>query len=412
MSERKNFKIRKSNKDFIFLKESKYVEKWIMTYSEPQQNSRMSILARYCKFLLKNEDASEQEIINRANQIILEHYEDTQKQPLEQTNIAKNQLKAFYDYLVNDGRTSPNSARQYIFSKLASYFKRNNIPLVLQKGDTPKESEKEKKDLSWRTEEGKFINMDNQKEILKKIRDSLKNTRDKAILLCKISSGMDDCDLFDVNIGQYRNGKIEDFNLCYIKGNRQKSEEFYLTAFSSEALAMIDLYLGERSKKENRELSDKDRIFVSLKINKKTGKYGKIRRNAFAENLREICQTLGYKNITPKQFRRWFFTHLNRNGVNRDFIELMLGHSGYTYNMNFKKGNEQGFIEEYHQKVEPYLLLGNGNHRSQKLKEEMEVMKQTIDYLQEENTEMKNQMKEILKFIRESKDTNNKGDNL
>ena len=141
-------------------------------------------------------------------------------------------------------------------------------------------------------------------------------------------------------------------------------------------------------------------------MNKKTGKYAKIRRNAFAENLREVCNILGYKNITPKQFRRWFKTHLIRNGVNNEFIELMLGHSGYTYNMNFKKGNEQGFIEDYHQKVEPYLLLGNGNHKTQQLKEEMEVMKQTIEYLQKDNTEMKEKMMEILTFIRESKDNN------
>ena len=188
MSERKNFKIRKSNKDFIFLNKSEYVNKWIMSYSEPQQNSRMSILSRYIRFLLKEENPSEEEMIKKANRIILEHYEDLQKEPLKQTSIAKNQLRAFFNHLINEnGRTSPNSARQYIYSKLASYFKRNNVPLIFQKGEIPKEKEEGKKDLAWRNNEGKMMNLNNLKEVLIKIRDSLKNTRDKAILLCKIS---------------------------------------------------------------------------------------------------------------------------------------------------------------------------------------------------------------------------------
>jgi integrase len=403
-----NSKIRKSNKDFIFLSKSKYVEKWIMNYSLSQQNSRMSILSRYIRFLLKKENPSEIEIIKKADQIILDHYEDTRKEPLEQTNIAKNQMKAFYEELVNQGRTSPNSARQYIYSKLASYFKRNNVPIIFQKNEIPKESENAKGDMAWRNKEGKMMNLNNLKEVLKKIRDSLKNTRDKAILLCKISSGMDDCDLFNVSIGQYRMGKMDDFNLCYIKGNRQKSETYFLTAFSSEAIAMIDLYLEEKSQKEGRELTDKDKLFTSLKINKKSGRYGKIRRNAFAENLREITKTLGYQNITPKQFRRFFKSHLERNGVNREMIEGMLGHTGFQYILKFKNGNEQGFIEDYHMKVEPYLLLGNGNHKAQQLKEEMEIIKQENENMREELTEVKNQMKDILKFIRDSKETNTK----
>ena len=72
------------------LLKSKFVKKWITEYSENQRQGRLKVLDQFCKFIDKSPD-----------EIILEHAEDqSQKNPLNKTNIAKSQLHAFYKYLI------------------------------------------------------------------------------------------------------------------------------------------------------------------------------------------------------------------------------------------------------------------------------------------------------------------------
>jgi integrase len=390
----------KPKKDFSSLLESKYVKKWIDSYSNGQKQARLGVLARYCNFVDKNPD-----------KVLIEHKEDIhQENPLDIKNIGTNQIHAFYSYLIGEENNinskmieksiSINSARQYAYSKLPSYFKRNNIPITFQKNEIPKENQGVK-DKVWRNGD-KRVSKDEKKECIKQIKDSIKSIRDKTILLCKISSSLDDVDLFNLKVRDYKRGYYEDYNVCYIEGYRVKVKTYFQTFFNSEACDMMSLYFKDRERK-GETIEDNSWLFVSHKANK-DGEYKKIKRTAFSDNLKETCQSLGIKNITPKSFRRWFNTELKRNRVDFEIVERMMGHKtqvSHKYQEVFD--DIDSFLELYVEEIEAFTLLGNGGNKKlsemDKKVEKLEIenlgLKTKLDGL---NTEMKD-LKELVKAI-------------
>ena len=405
----------KPKKDFSFLTKSKYVEKWVLSYSENLRQNRLNILAGYCKFLDKNPD-----------EIIEEHHKDkTQENLLNITDIGKNQLHAYYKYLIGDKNNlndkmlekyiSPNSARQYVYSKIASYFKRNNIPIIFQKGEIPKEKD-EVRETIWRNGKER-ISKDHKKECMKQIRENLKLIRDKAILSCKISSGLDDVELFNLKIDKYEKGYYKDLKVCYIEGYRQKVGIKFQTIFNSESCYFIDLYLKEREQK-GEKLSIKSWLFVSDNI--VDGKSRKIKSTAFLYNLKAVCEKLELNNITPKSFRRWFNSELRRNGIEREVIERMMGHKTQVsakYEEMFKDIEE--FVSEYIENIEPITSLGNGTNRQtkeqsvriEKIETQSKYLIEQLAGVQKENKELREIVKNVPKLM-ESYETLNKQNKL
>lgn len=370
----------KSKKSYAELLKSQYVTKWIDSYRSGQQQ-RLKILKQFSNFIGKTPE-----------EIICEHHKDiTQENPLKITNIGKNQIHDFFKYLKGEeinGKNikkpiSHNSARQYAYSKLASFFKKNNVPITFQKGEVPNE-EKGVMDKVWRNGD-KRISADEKKECIKKIKDALKNTRDKAILVSKISSGLDDVDLFNLKIRDFKRGYFEEFNVCYIHGNRMKTGVLFQTFLNSEACILINTYIKEREAR-GEVLNDEDWLFVSEKANKK-GLYSKIKRTAFSDNLKSICDTLEIVNITPKSFRRWFNTELKKNRVDFEIVERMMGHK-FGVSMKYQEifDDPEAFVEEYVENIEPFTLLGNGGNK--KLSE----MDKKVEKLEVENEALKNEI--------------------
>ncbi len=378
----------KIKKDYSYLLESKFVEKWINTYKNGQQQ-RLQTLAQFCEFIEKTPE-----------EIIYEHHKDiTQQNPLNINNIGKNHIHAFFDYLKGEtvnGKTinkplSHNSARQYAYSKLASFFKKNNVPLTFQKGEVPNE-EKGTMDKVWRNGE-KRISVDEKKECIKKIKDALKNTRDKTILLSKISSGMDDVDLFNLKYRDYIRGYLNEFNICYIHGNRKKTGVYFQTFLNSEVCTILQTYLKEReSRGEN--LKEDTWLFVSEKATNK-GNYNTIKRTAFSENLKSVCETLDIVNVTPKSFRRWFNTELKRNRVDFEVVERMMGHKvGVSMKYQELFDDIDAFVEEYVENIEPFTLLGNGGNK--KLTE----MDKKVEKVETENKHLRNQLNDLTDLVK------------
>jgi len=148
-------------------------------------------------------------------------------------------------------------------------------------------------------------------ECLKQIRDSFLHLRDKAIFLSKLSSGLDDTDLFELKISDF---EVNEFDICYLEGTRVKTEVLYQTFFNSEAVSMIELYIKERKKeleKHNLELKNDDWLFANIRANIEYDKerneisreYDKCKTSAFSEALKLVCRKLDIKNITPKSLR-------------------------------------------------------------------------------------------------------------
>lgn len=393
----------KKHVDYSHIKDNPYVEKWLENVNSEQ--TRLSILDKFCKFIDKT-----------PTEIIMEHAKDIkQENPLDIKDIAKKQLKAFFGYLTGtdkkiwknklvdkklfvDEIISWNSARQYVYSKLASFFKRNNVPIVWQKDEVPPE-DKDKKDKNWRNGKER-ITPDEAKGFIKQIRDTFDNKRDRAILLCMVSSRMDGVDLFKLKVDDFNKGYTE--RICYIEGIRQKIERKgirFQTFFNSEACDLINLYLKTRPD----NAPDDAWLFVSKQ--KRNGKYGQIKSH-FADNLKDVCNKLGINNITSKSFRRWFNTELKKY-IPVEVVERMMGHKtavSSKYQMLFD--NEATFIKKYIDKYEQYTLLGNGGRKLGKVDERVKKVedqnKQLIEQLAEtnkSNKELENKINEMGKIV-------------
>lgn len=388
----------KPKKDFSFLMESEYVQKWVLNYTEPQRQARLGILGKYCVFLDKT-----------ADEIIVEHHKDiTQANPLDISDISKKQMRAYFLYLsgnknelndkINEKGISVNSARQYVYSKIASYFKRNNVPVIFQKGEIPTEDNAVNEKV-WRNGEVR-ISKDEKKECMKRIKETLNLIRDKTILLCKISSAMDDVDLFNLKVGNYKRGYYQDLGISYIEGFRQKVRIKYQTFFNSESCILIDLYLKERAQR-NEIITNDSWLFVSDKII--DGKSRKIKSTAFSHNLKEVCEKLDLNNITPKSFRRWFKSELRRSGIDREIIERMMGHKTQVsakYEEMFEDIDE--FVNEYIENIEPITSLGNGTTK------QMKEQSVRIEKIENQNKFLIEQLAEVQKENQEFKEIVNK----
>ena len=358
---------------------------------------RLACLNKFCIFTDKS-----------PSEIILEHHEDQKLEPIKRTNIGKNQMNAFFKYLI--GEKNPindkinmkaitvNSARQYVYSKIASFYKRNGVPIFFEKNEIPSENKGVREVGVWRNGERR-ISKDQKKDCIKRILNTLKTVRDKSILLSKISSGMDDVDLFNLKVKDIKNGYYEEFNISYITGYRQKCDDcYYQTFFNSEASDMISLYLKEREKR-GEILNDDTPLFVSEK-----SPYGVIKRSAFSDNLKQACKTLELVNITPKSFRRWFNTELKGNSIEAEIVERMLGHKGTVSNRyNTLFSDQESFVELYVVEIEAYTLLGNGNRKLsemdkkvEKLEVENEALKNEIIKTNESLTKLTNLVKAII----------------
>lgn len=402
--------------DFSNIKNDKYVIKWLDGIKS--KRDRVSLMNNLCNFLGKT-----------PTDLALEHQEDLKLNVLERSDIAKIQLNAFFGYLTNtDDKKwkntlndkiilkplAWNSARQYVFSKLLSFYSRLGIPLKYNKKEKPIEVSKNVREKTWRENnngEKKMIKHTDKKEYLKQIRDSFNSLRDKAIFLGKLSSALDDVDMFNLKIKDYIEGYIPDYNICYLQGNRQKDGILYQTFFGNEACNMIKLYLKDRldkiNKKGNKKLTEitKTEYLFVAKEKRMIEKY-------YTEKMKEIIDKLDLMNITPKSLRRWFNTHLEKNSIKTSIIRRLMGHKGDIgdehYNQIFEQAKE-GEYEElalyFSENIDILISLGNGNKRYTKIDKKLEKLetlnKDLIEQLAETNKKV-DLMEEVMPKLLEA----------
>ena len=253
---------------------------------------------------------------------------------------------------------------------------------------------------------------------MKRIKETLNLIRDKTILLCKISSAMDDVDLFNLKIVDYKRGYYQDLGISYIEGFRQKVKIKYQIFFNSESCILIDLYLKERTQR-NEIITDDSWLFVSDKII--DGKSRKIKSTAFSHNLKEVCEKLDLNNITPKSFRRWFKSELRRSGIDREIIERMMGHKTQVsakYEEMFEDIDE--FVNEYIENIEPITSLGNGTTkqmkeqsvRIEKIENQNKFLIEQLAEVQKENQEFKSTLQIVQDYLPILKSLKSGYDNL
>ncbi|KKN34847.1 hypothetical protein LCGC14_0789510 [marine sediment metagenome] len=412
--------------NFTAIEKDKYIVKWLEGIKS--KSSRVSLMAKFCEFLGKS-----------PSELAHEHQEDLKLDVLEQSKIAKKQLNNFFGYLTNtddkkwknilnkkeiETPIAWNSARQYVFSKLLSFYSRLGIDVKYKRKEKPKEAIRNVREKTWRRngvdKEGKLVKemipKGDKKGYLKQIRDSLNSIRDKAILLCKMSSSLDDIDLFNLTIERFRLGYLPRFEICYLEGERQKDDELYQTFFGTEACKMIDLYLIDRldkinkSKKKNLSEIPQNRYLFAVKEKKMDARY-------FTEKMKQIVDKLELYNITPKSIRRFFNSTLDGNSINKGIIGRLMGQKGDIrdehYNDMFNNAKEGEFEElalYYVNKIDALVSLGNGNKKITEVEKEIGRLNKVNEGLNATIEGLKGDMEDLTNSVNQIKEMIMKGD--
>lgn len=405
----------RSKKDFSELENDPYIKKWLNNIKSKRH--RLGLMEEFCKFLNKTPE-----------QLAKEHSEDLQIiDPLKRTLIAKKQLHAYFGYLTcnldskwtntlnNKKRKRDvawNTAIQYVYSKLVSFYSQLDIPVNFAKKEKPKKKDVNINEKTWLFD-SKVITKNNRKEHLKRIKNTFNDKLNIAIFISKLSSGLDDIDLFNLKIKDFQ--ILEDYNVCYLQGNRQKDNILYQTFLHSEACESITFYLNNRLRKLNNNLSQEEQLkelpkddwlFVCKRyVNKK---YSKMKPRYFSEDFKEACEQLELRNITPKSLRRWFSSTLENHSINKDIVKRMMGQKVDVrtehYNLMLEQAKE-GIVDEFAKffttEIEHILTLGNGNQKITKVDKrvnDLEILnKQLIEQLANSNEKISEMEKAIIK---------------
>jgi len=329
------------------------------------QNAYLKALKRFCEFL----DRTPKEIIELRK---------------KDERGLKEQLHLWGRQLQSDG-ISNSTIIQYLGSKLGRFFKRNLLPITWFDEDwkTYPIAAKDK-NIYW-----KDTKVKDYKKLLKCVIDNCKNLRDKAIIIGKFSSGMDDVDLFQITVQHWKINYDEDTNTNLVQYNRAKTGVSGVAFFSSEACTLINQYI----EMENRQ--DNELIFYTMKRNDLEKDVKPLTPNRFSHALRELTEPLQIEGLTPKTLRRLCETQLIEAELYKDHRLVWLNRTGRqsdAYNL-FKHS-----VEKFREKcleVENWVTIGNPVVNG-KIAEEVEALKQ-------ENKEIKEQLEHVLKMVQDLK---------
>ncbi len=391
----------KPKKDYSGLMESPYVEKWLNGIKSTQ--GRLGVFKKYCEFLGKTPE-----------ELILEHHEDILNKPMEKTHIAKNQLHSYFGYLtaeedkkyknlvnnkVIEKTVSWNSARQYVYSKILSFYNRNDVPVNFKKKEIPQQRGGSI-NKTW-MQEGKKLIREDKREGLKNLVNAFNTIRDRTIVLCKISSGLDNIDLFKLKVKNFNDGYFDDYEVSYIDGNRTKNGIYFQTFFNSEASKSIKLMLKDRERKEE-VIDDNSWLFVGNK--KVKGKYTQMKPAIFYNDLSKICESLNITNITPKSFRRYFNSSIKKglDAEASEVAERMMGHQiGVKGHYQDMYNDMEEFTIWYVENIEHKTLLFTQNGRIIKLDKRVEELETQNNELRELIENQGSKYEELAKLIKE-----------
>jgi len=408
---------RKPKKKFEELRKSKYVKKWMEATKEAQQCKKLSTLTRFIEFTGKD-----------ADKLILEHYNDMkQDNPLEIRNIAKKQIHKFYYRLIDETKfrlnpkgikirdyVSMDTAFQYCYSVLPSFYRENNVGLRFQRTEYPAKTENGLKEETWEQDD-KMITQKHYKETLKTIRDAMPMLRDRFILHATVSTGLSGVDLFKLKIKDVK--VLDEPKIAYISGMRQKTNVPYQVFFNSETCSLMKIYMAERKEKIvdpeglklREEITKESWLFISNYWDE-NDKPKQVASDAFRTAMRKASKKVKMKGITPKSLRDYYATAIKKvKNIPFEITERMLGHKceiPQRYSTMLRANNWQEFAQYFYENFDSVLCLENGvrmmgkhTEEIRKLQADLVVRDATINTLVNDMESLKGTMEEMKKYF-------------
>ena len=268
-----------------------------------------------------------------AEQLVDEALEDARRDPREKTDIVKQRLIGFYNWLVNEapkrGPGGRKTGGRGLSSKLAhtyvnairSFYDTFGVVVKLKgRSALPKPRVTNKRI--------RLTNMD-----VKRLLDHCRSPRDRAIILCMFQSGMDVSTLCSLKYGDVAEGLKRGDHPLKLNLYRQKSGTEYYTFLGRDACEALNAYLNDLKAKGIR-LTYNDPLF--LKEGKKALRKEPIKPNLVQKLMRELAVKAGFvdKNmngrainpLSPHALRESFSSIMTNKGVPKTITDFWLGH--------------------------------------------------------------------------------------
>lgn len=164
---------------------------------------------------------------------------------------------------------------------------------------------------------------------LEKIRESLDNDRDRALIEFLLSTGCRVSEVSNLNINDIDYNSHE----CIVLGKGNKERTVYI---SDRSMYYLEKYLSKRTDNS-----------VALFLNKK---HGRLSKCSIEMLCREISKKSNVSNVYPHRFRRTFATNALNRGMPVQHVQLILGHSSLDTTMIYCNINKND-IKFEHQKI-------------------------------------------------------------
>lgn len=378
------------------------VKRWIKGIRYNTQRLYLSALAEFC---IVNE-LDPQKILDTIRK------EEEERIPVWERSVDK-WFENYDEHCINEKRSiRTRNVRKTAVSGFISY---NELPTYSKKGNRRRLNDfnepNERKALT--------------KKDVRKMLETSKTWKVKAIILFQASSGISGADLVEMKVKDFKKGVIEVYDkkarknrkICMIKRKRVKTGEKFTTFLSEEAVEAIDKYL----ELERVDPKPNDALFSN---GKNSGE--PMKSITLHSAYRNLNKYLGWKTeekgqfrrITPHMMRKFFNTQMVNAGMPEEIREHFMAHKlkdkvRDAYFLANPKELQKVYVEYMGfitiRKIKPPVTMSeftelktdseNLMEENKRLQKELDKIKNTLgNYefdLEKDNKELENENKEL-----------------
>ncbi|KXB08069.1 hypothetical protein AKJ56_01920 [candidate division MSBL1 archaeon SCGC-AAA382N08] len=367
-------------------------KEWAKGKSQSTKYHYKASLQKFCKFHGKNP----RELINETKD---QETENKETAHLEE-NIADKRLLEWHEHLVKDKNVSLNSASTY-WRHIKAFYKKWGVEI---KEETPKAPNRTNHQPTYTAYD------------IRKIRNSARSNRDKAIISIAFQGGMDPQEICRLNYGQVKEAVERNKDHHFIWKTRKKSKVSHHTPILKDSIEALQLYITERKNQEG-EIKDNDPLFV-----KKDSKE-RIKPRNIRDIMRDIYERVGeeipkakeikstYNPFSLKYFRKAFGNACDEAGIPESIKKYWQGHSRDNHNGAYSGEISKARQKEALKRIKPYLTISTTQkerkeeQREQReellnLKKEVGEKSERIQDLEEKLEQQRKDFEETFKELR------------
>lgn len=354
-----------------YLKDSEAVEKWLRlgNFSDGTGQTYTTSLHQYCKFH------------NMTPEQVIEEAEAEHALLLKDQNI----LLRLADY--KDSISDKSSNTQSMRMAGIHSFYRNHFVIIPSNPNKSKNGTTTLIKNDWKGFDKKVV-----RECLKHL-----NLRDRAILLCMISSGQARYEIRNLKIADVAD--VDNQNITTVHLHRTKSGTNYTTFLSPEAtLAIVEYRKERRDRADKLGVNDDNPYLFVTSYNKQ---FAQLKDDTFNNVFLRLSEKMGrefetadgtYNALRSHNFRKFFKTQMQNDGMAVWQVEYQMGHTLSSLDKAYFLAEQSKMKENYIAHLNAVSVESEVREVSIEESEEFQKVKAELEQLEDQNKALMEKM--------------------